>query len=190
MRKKAAIIGGSMSGLFAANFLQKINWDFTVHEMVPSTLSGRGAGIATYDELAKLETDNLFIDWYADERHNGDRNYGGLILGTLSIEKEYSQMDVSVTLTPVIRSGYYGGVNLDWEMEYHIEGYAHDDIDAIDWDGHFPNRPFMYEGWVTTFLEESADKLKTKVEKVFADYSTPLNRVGVFSNGEAIYEKA
>ena len=54
MRKKAAIIGGSMSGLFAANFLQKINWDFTVHEMVPSTLSGRGAGIATYDELAKL----------------------------------------------------------------------------------------------------------------------------------------
>ena len=54
MRKKAAIIGGSMSGLFAANFLQKINWDFTVHEMVPSTLSGRGACIATYDELAKL----------------------------------------------------------------------------------------------------------------------------------------
>ena len=52
--RKAAIIGGSMSGPFAANFLQKINWDFTVHEMVPSTLSGRGAGIATYDELAKL----------------------------------------------------------------------------------------------------------------------------------------
>ena len=141
-------------------------------------------------ELAKLETDNLYIDCYADERHNGDRNYGGLILGTLSIEKEYSQMDVSVTLTPVIRSGYYGGVNLDWEMEYHIEGDPHDDIDDIDWEAHFPNRPFMYEGWVTTFLEESADKLKTKVEKVFADYSTPLNRVGVFSNGEAIYEKA
>ena len=52
--KKAAIIGGSMSGLFAANFLKKINWDYWIHEMVPEPLSGRGAGIATYDELAKL----------------------------------------------------------------------------------------------------------------------------------------
>jgi hypothetical protein len=141
-------------------------------------------------ELAKIETDNLFIDWYENERHNGDRNYGGLILGTLSIEKEYSQMGVSVTLTPVIRSGYYGGVNLDWEMEYHIEGDPHDDIDDIDWEAYFPTRPFMYEVWIINFLEESADKLKTKVEKVFTDYSTPLNCVGVFSNGEAVYEKA
>ena len=52
--KKAAIIGGSMSGLFAANFLKKIKWDYSIHEMVPEPLSGRGAGIATYDELAKL----------------------------------------------------------------------------------------------------------------------------------------
>ena len=54
MKKKAAIIGGSMSGLFAANFLQKIDWNYSIHEMVPTTLSGRGAGIATYDELANL----------------------------------------------------------------------------------------------------------------------------------------
>ena len=43
--KKAAIIGGSMSGLFAANFLKKINWDYSIHEMVPEPLSGRGAGM-------------------------------------------------------------------------------------------------------------------------------------------------
>ena len=54
MNKKAAIIGGSMAGLFAANFLQKINWDYTIHEMVPEPISGRGAGIATYKELAEL----------------------------------------------------------------------------------------------------------------------------------------
>ena len=52
--KKAAIIGGSMSGLFAANCLKKIKWDYSIYEMVPEPLSGRGAGIATYDELAKL----------------------------------------------------------------------------------------------------------------------------------------
>ena len=49
MIKKAAIIGGSMAGLFAANFLKKINWDYTIHEMVSEPLSGRGAGIATYE---------------------------------------------------------------------------------------------------------------------------------------------
>ena len=54
MVKKAAIIGGSMAGLFAANFLKKIDWDYTIHEMVSEPLSGRGAGIATYEELAKL----------------------------------------------------------------------------------------------------------------------------------------
>ena len=54
MNKKAAIIGGSMAGLFAANFLQKINWDYTIHEIVSEPLSGRGAGIATYNELAEL----------------------------------------------------------------------------------------------------------------------------------------
>ena len=54
MNKKAAIIGGSMAGLFAANFLQRINWDYTIHEIVPEPLSGRGAGIATYNELAEL----------------------------------------------------------------------------------------------------------------------------------------
>ena len=43
-----------MAGLFAANFLQKINWDYTIHELVSEPLSGRGAGIATYKELAEL----------------------------------------------------------------------------------------------------------------------------------------
>ena len=54
MNKKAAIIGGSMAGLFAANFLQRINWDYSIHEIVSEPLSGRGAGIATYNELAEL----------------------------------------------------------------------------------------------------------------------------------------
>ena len=43
-----------MAGLFAANFLKKINWDYTIHELVSEPLSGRGAGIATYKELAEL----------------------------------------------------------------------------------------------------------------------------------------
>ena len=54
MRPSATIIGGSMAGLFAATALSKKGWDISVHEKVPVPLSGRGAGIATYDELADL----------------------------------------------------------------------------------------------------------------------------------------
>jgi len=54
MRPSATIIGGSMAGLFAATALSKKGWDISIHEKVPVPLSGRGAGIATYDELADL----------------------------------------------------------------------------------------------------------------------------------------
>ena len=54
MKPSATIIGGSMAGLFAATSLSKNGWDISVHEKVPVPLSGRGAGIATYDELADL----------------------------------------------------------------------------------------------------------------------------------------
>ena len=54
MKPSATIIGGSMAGLFAATALSKKGWDISIHEKVPIPLSGRGAGIATYDELADL----------------------------------------------------------------------------------------------------------------------------------------
>ena len=54
MKPSATIIGGSMAGLFAATALLKKGWDISIHEKVPVPLSGRGAGIATYDELANL----------------------------------------------------------------------------------------------------------------------------------------
>ena len=54
MKPSATIIGGSMAGLFAATALLKKGWDISIHEKVPVPLSGRGAGIATYDELADL----------------------------------------------------------------------------------------------------------------------------------------
>ena len=54
MKPSATIIGGSMAGLFAATALSKNGWEISIHEKVPVPLSGRGAGIATYDELADL----------------------------------------------------------------------------------------------------------------------------------------
>jgi 2-polyprenyl-6-methoxyphenol hydroxylase-like FAD-dependent oxidoreductase len=50
-RHRAIIIGGSMSGLFAAAFLRRIGWDADVYERSTVELTGRGAGITTHPEL-------------------------------------------------------------------------------------------------------------------------------------------
>jgi 2-polyprenyl-6-methoxyphenol hydroxylase-like FAD-dependent oxidoreductase len=49
--RRAVIIGGSMSGLFAAAFLRRIGWEVDVFERSPVELVGRGAGITTHPEL-------------------------------------------------------------------------------------------------------------------------------------------
>src|SRR5712691_11807529 len=49
--RRAVIIGGSMSGLFAAAFLRQIGWEVDVFERSPVELVGRGAGITTHPEL-------------------------------------------------------------------------------------------------------------------------------------------
>ena len=51
-RRRAVIIGGSMSGLFSAAFLRRIGWDVDVFERSPVELVGRGAGITTHPGTA------------------------------------------------------------------------------------------------------------------------------------------
>src|SRR5262245_37750886 len=50
-RRRAIIIGGSMSGLFTAAFLRQIGWVSDVYERSTVELAGRGAGITTHPEL-------------------------------------------------------------------------------------------------------------------------------------------
>jgi len=50
-KRRAVIIGGSMSGLFAAALLRRIGWDVDVYERSEVELVGRGAGITTHPEL-------------------------------------------------------------------------------------------------------------------------------------------
>ena len=54
---RALVIGGSMSGLFAALMLRKAGWEVDVFERVEGELSGRGAGIVAQPEfIAALES--------------------------------------------------------------------------------------------------------------------------------------
>lgn len=51
MARTAAVIGGSIGGLFAAAALRRTGWQVQVHERVGVALSGRGAGIVTHPQL-------------------------------------------------------------------------------------------------------------------------------------------
>jgi len=50
--RRALVIGGSLSGLFAATLLRHAGWDVAVYERSSVPLSGRGAGIVTHPALA------------------------------------------------------------------------------------------------------------------------------------------
>jgi 2-polyprenyl-6-methoxyphenol hydroxylase-like FAD-dependent oxidoreductase len=47
----AAVIGGSIGGLFAALLLHRAGWDVAIHERNQRELAGRGAGIVTHAAL-------------------------------------------------------------------------------------------------------------------------------------------
>ena len=50
-RGRALIIGGSISGLFAALLLRRNGWQAEIFERSATELAGRGAGIVTHAEL-------------------------------------------------------------------------------------------------------------------------------------------
>jgi 2-polyprenyl-6-methoxyphenol hydroxylase-like FAD-dependent oxidoreductase len=60
---RAAIVGGSMSGLLSGLLLQRAGWTVDIYERVDSELSGRGAGIvAQYELIERLRKLGLATD--------------------------------------------------------------------------------------------------------------------------------
>lgn len=49
--RRVLVIGASMAGLFATALLRRAGWEVEIYERTPVELFGRGAGIATHDEL-------------------------------------------------------------------------------------------------------------------------------------------
>jgi 2-polyprenyl-6-methoxyphenol hydroxylase-like FAD-dependent oxidoreductase len=52
--KRAVIVGGSVGGLFAGNYLCRRGWDVDILETAPESLASRGQGIARHAELEDL----------------------------------------------------------------------------------------------------------------------------------------
>ena len=101
-----------------------------------------------------------------------DRSYPGNIIS--EIRKSVGKWGIIFYI--IIRSGYYSGVNLDWDCK------VLDDIKDMDFDFNDKDLPKT--------VQNKIESLKVKAEKVFTKFTTPLIRVATFSNGEAVYRKA
>jgi hypothetical protein len=117
------------------------------------------------------------------------RGYDGHIFGTVEKLAESHKNYVSITL--VCRAGYYHGVNIDYIVNYMNEdGESVTDLD--DFETWVPEKQ-EYKTLSNTErkrLESQARSMSKKLHKVISQYTEGLRKVGTFSNGEAVYEKA
>ncbi len=111
-----------------------------------------------YSDYGKTDPDEL-------------RSYPSRSLGSFSDSLTIGEDEVEIFITPVIRSGYYEGCNLDWHIRLYVNGYE-DDTYADNAD----------------VLRISNEYIEF-IENIYSQYSEPLGVTARFSNGETIYHK-
>lgn len=103
---------------------------------------------------------------------DGNSSYGGVVFGIYHLPDEDSDIEARFEL--IIRSGYYSGYNLDWNIEV---------ADFRDCGS------TSYKEIEGSFREKIDAKIK-EIEEVYAQNSIPLVKVSQLNNGEAVYQKA
>jgi hypothetical protein len=150
-----------------------------------------------YDDLvenlkSQLNNDPNYVD-YGKSDPNELRSFPSRSLGSIRKYHEYKDFYVEVCVTPVIRSGYYDGVNLDWNVDYSINGDSYDIDELENGIGYNTALPISKIKAYSLLAEKKVEKLKNeiveKVESIFSDYSDRYGVTAVFSNGETIYHK-
>lgn len=126
-----------------------------------------------YDDLIdNLQSEfNSHSDYSTVGKSDPDelRSFPSTSIGGFSNSVEIGDDEVSVFVTPVIRSGYYDGCNLDYHIRYYVNGYEDD--------SYYDNSE------IQSLVYEYVDF----IENVFSQYTQPLGVTAQFSNGETIY---
>ena len=152
-----------------------------------------------YDDLvdnlkSELNNDSDYVDFGKSDKHEL-RSFPSRTLGSIRKYAQYKDFYLEVCVTPVIRSGYYDGVNLDWNVDQNINGEAEYDepnfhIEDIAWYAKLPkSKAIKY----AKLAEKKAEKIKNEIveqlESIYNNYSDRYGVTAVFSNGETIYHK-
>jgi hypothetical protein len=128
-----------------------------------------------YEDLVdNLESEfNNHTDFsdYGKSDPNELRSYSSKSLGSFSNSVTIGDDEVEIYVTPVIRSGYYEGCNLDWHVSLYVNGYQDDE--------------YADDTLVTAICEGYVEF----IENIYSQYSDQLEVAARFSNGETIYNK-
>lgn len=131
-------------------------------------------------------------NWYDGNKADPDEfRFCSQVLGSLTKEFSYKDFTLEVWVSPVIRSGYYEGVNLDWNAHYFING-SECDLDGIENILEYDTDLSKSQRRVYALLaEKKAEKLRDELvgvtEAIFSNYSDKLGITARFSNGETLY---
>lgn len=115
-----------------------------------------------------------------------------------SIDRQFMGVWVEVSITSIVRYGYYEGASLDWDVSIHIgaveydvavfERFCAEDLECASDESYGlckANAPKLV-AWV----ERAKNDLVEELEKIYEQLSIPLRVAARFSNGETIYAKA
>jgi len=130
------------------------------------------------------------VDFTDEYEKDCNRNFPGKVITTLfGKEKYYSRFDVTVNvrIEAIIRSGYYSGVNLDWNAIVECDGELYDMDDEV-FLGDEPIAEYTAK-LINNWKVKEIAKLTAEIEKVFSQNSINLKVKARFSNGETIYEE-
>jgi len=122
------------------------------------------------------------------------------MLGTLRqyVEK-YKDIDIVINLVAVIRSAYYEGVNLDWDINFEINGCEYDVeglddensiIDSLSYYGNLSEKMAKVRApQIVKHILKLKEKLVRELETIYVNYSDEYEISARFSNGETWYTK-
>ena len=141
---------------------------------------------------SELSNNPDYVD-YGKTDKNELRSFPSRTLGSIRKYHQYKDFYVEVCVTPVIRSGYYSGCNLDWNVAYSINGDTYDIDELENGIGYNTALPISKIKVYSSLAEKKAEKLKNdiveKLEAIYNNYSDRYGVTAVFSNGETIYHK-
>jgi DNA-binding Lrp family transcriptional regulator len=147
--------------------------------------------------LCELEAKG-FVKGYGNDP-NELRSFPSSILASKSVYKDFCGVEVEVEITAIVRSGYYSGVNLDWQLDFKLgNGYVMDEIpeqseiaEDLDYYGDTNKGMATIQAKnVEKFFEKTRDILIEELETIYQENSIALVTVARFSNGETIYGRA
>ena len=145
--------------------------------------------------------DNLFYEFknvkgfsdYTKSDPNELRSYPSHSICSVERSFNFKDFSLDVVVTPVIRSAYYDGCNLDWHVWYGINGDSYEIDEFENGIGYNTALPTSQIKAYALLAEKKAEKITNEiveeVEKVFGNYTDKYGVTARFSNGETIYHK-